>query len=82
LKAVAKLLETIKPSHILTCARGSSDHAASYFKYLSEIVMGVPCCSLGASVASVYEAKLKLRDTVLLTISQSGRTCHGLIPRP
>lgn len=74
LKAVAKLLDEINPSHILTCARGSSDHAASYFKYLSEIVMGVPCCSIGASVASVYEAKLKLRDTVLLTISQSGRS--------
>jgi glutamine---fructose-6-phosphate transaminase (isomerizing) len=69
-----KLYRSRRPSHFITCARGSSDHAASYFKYLTEIVLGVPCCSVGASVVSIYAAQLKLRDTVLITISQSGKS--------
>jgi glucosamine--fructose-6-phosphate aminotransferase (isomerizing) len=69
---IANLVRKVAPSHIITCARGSSDHAAGYFKYLCEIVLGVPCCSIGASVASVYQRKLGFRDTLILTISQSG----------
>ena len=62
------------PSVILTSARGSSDHAATYFKYLVEITLGVPCASIGASVASVWHSKLKLNNAVCITISQSGRS--------
>ncbi len=74
LAELGKLYQTRKPSHIVTCARGSSDCAASYFKYLIEITLGLPCCSVGASVVSVYGARLALRDTLLLTISQSGKS--------
>ncbi|MDQ0390594.1 SIS domain-containing protein [Labrys monachus] len=69
-----RLFRERRPSHFVTCARGSSDHAASYFKYLAEIMLGVPCCSVGASVVSIYGARLHLRDTLLVTISQSGRS--------
>lgn len=62
------------PPVVVTCARGSSDHAAAYLKYLVEIVLGVPCCSMGASVVSVYDAPLKVRDALFITISQSGRS--------
>jgi glutamine---fructose-6-phosphate transaminase (isomerizing) len=71
---LAKLVRTRRPSHLVTRARGSSDHAASCFKYLSEIELGVPCCSVGASVVSIYAARLLLREALLLTISQSGRS--------
>src|SRR3984885_9524155 len=71
---IGKLYRSRSPSHFITCARGSSDHAASYLKYLMEIVLEVPCCSIGASVVSIYAARLKLRDTVLITISQSGKS--------
>ncbi|QIG47651.1 SIS domain-containing protein [Nordella sp. HKS 07] len=74
LAELGKLYRAKAPSHIVTCARGSSDCAASYFKYLIEITLGLPCCSVGASVVSVYGARLALRDTLLLTISQSGRS--------
>src|SRR5688572_26534465 len=46
---LVSILKSRHPTHILTSARGSSDHAASYFKYLCEICLGIPCCSLGAS---------------------------------
>jgi glucosamine--fructose-6-phosphate aminotransferase (isomerizing) len=62
------------PAYFITSARGSSDHAALYFKYLSEIILGLPCSSVGASVVSVFGARLDLRETILVTISQSGRS--------
>lgn len=71
---IGRLFRGQKPSHLVTSARGSSDHAASYLKYLVEIELGLPCCSIGASVVSIYGTRLRLRDTVLVTISQSGRS--------
>ena len=59
---------------IATCARGSSDHAAGYLKYLFEIMTGTPVASIGPSVASIYAAPLRLKGAALITISQSGRS--------
>ena len=74
LATLAKRLRDQPPSVILTAARGSSDHAATYFKYLIEILLGVPCASIGASVASVWHSELKLNNAVCVTISQSGQS--------
>ena len=74
LAAIGALYRSRNPSHFITCARGSSDHAAAYFKYLVEIALGAPCCSIGASVVSIYGARLRLRDAILVTISQSGKS--------
>ena len=71
---LGKRLRQAQPPVVLTSARGSSDHAASYFKYLTEILLGVPCCSIGASVVSVYGAELQVRGAVCITISQSGKS--------
>lgn len=62
------------PPVVLTSARGSSDHAAGYFKYLCEIVLGIPCASVGASVVSVYGARIRADSALCLTISQSGQS--------
>lgn len=62
------------PAVIVTCARGSSDHAAAYFKYLTEILSGVPVASVGPSVASIYRAPLRLKNAVLVSVSQSGQS--------
>ncbi len=67
-------LRRSSPPVALTSARGSSDNAAGYFKYLCEITMGVPCASVGASVVSVYGGRLKAADALCLTISQSGQS--------
>jgi glucosamine--fructose-6-phosphate aminotransferase (isomerizing) len=60
------------PRGFVTCARGTSDNAATFFKYIIETHTGLPVTSMGPSVASVYNARLKLDDFVCLTISQSG----------
>jgi len=72
LKEIGALMRKAEPPVIVTCARGSSDHAAGYFKYCTEILAGIPVASIGPSVASIYEAPLKLERAVLLAISQSG----------
>ena len=62
------------PRVVATIARGSSDHAALYLKYLIEIALGVPCASIGPSIASLYDAPLRLEGALAITISQSGRS--------
>lgn len=69
---IAALFASRKPTIITTAARGSSDHAASFFKYLFEITTGRPVASLGPSIASVYATPLVLPGGVHLTVSQSG----------
>src|SRR3954469_16419904 len=62
------------PRAVVTLGRGSSDHAATYAKYLIETGLGVLTASGSPSVSSVYEAPQDLRDVLLLAISQSGRS--------
>lgn len=67
-------LRTLDPQLVVTVARGSSDHAASYFKYACELLTGVPVASVGPSVASVYGATLRLPRSLCIGISQSGQS--------
>src|SRR5690606_718080 len=72
--ALAAELRAAPPPFVATCARGSSDHAATYAKYLVETRLGVVTASLSPSVGSVYAAPLQLRGALFLAISQSGRS--------
>ncbi len=74
LRGLGARLRTLDPGVIVTCARGSSDNATAYFKYLTEILMGVPVASIGPSVASLYKAPLRLKGAVVVSVSQSGRS--------
>lgn len=71
---IGKRLAGMAPPLVATCARGSSDHAAAYLKYVLEIATGTPVVSIGPSIASVYEAPLRLSGVPLVTISQSGQS--------
>lgn len=62
------------PLFFVSAARGSSDHAATYAKYVSEILTGLPVASVGPSVASVYGRTLKVDRAACLAISQSGKS--------
>lgn len=53
-------------------ARGTSDHAATYLKYLLEMLVGLPLASVGPSIVSVYGSRLRLDGQLCVTISQSG----------
>lgn len=75
LTGIAERLRAIPPAVVVTCARGSSDHAATYAKYLIETLTGTPTASAAPSVASVYGAAPHAPCTRLcLAISQSGKS--------
>ena len=62
------------PQVVVTCARGSSAHAAAYGKHLIERYLGIPVSPAAPSITSVYRGHLHLRDQLVLAISQSGRS--------
>ncbi|HEU4821604.1 MAG TPA: SIS domain-containing protein [Qipengyuania sp.] len=72
---IAARLRADPPAVAVTCARGSSDHAATYAKYLIETLTGTPTASAAPSVASIYGASPRAPCSRLcLAISQSGRS--------
>ena len=71
---LAEVLRRRRPDVIVTCARGSSDHAATYAKYLFETKLGLPTVSAALSVASIYHSSSAAGSRLCLAISQSGRS--------
>lgn len=72
--ALAARLRANPPRVVVTCARGSSDHAATFARYLIETKAGVLTSSAGLSVSSVYDASPNLEGALYLAISQSGKS--------
>jgi glutamine---fructose-6-phosphate transaminase (isomerizing) len=70
-RLAARLRQT-PPRAVVTCARGSSDHAATFARYLIETRLGLLTSSAAPSVSSVYDARPDLAGAVMLAISQSG----------
>ncbi len=62
------------PRLVATCARGSSDHAATYGKYLIETSLGIPVMSAAPSIGSVYGRRMALESSLFVIISQSGQS--------
>lgn len=57
---------------IVLVARGSSDNAALFGRYLLEITTGIPVSLSAPSVHTLYQAKLKLKRALVIGVSQSG----------
>src|SRR4051794_1863931 len=73
-RALGERLRRSPPRFVATCARGSSDNAATYAKYLIEIRLNTVVASVGPSIRSVYGAQPRLEDALFIAISQSGRS--------
>ena len=72
--AAGQALRERDPAFLVTIARGSSDHAATFIKYAVELSTGRPVASLGPSLASIYHAPMKLAGGAAIAISQSGKS--------
>jgi len=57
---------------IFLAARGSSDNAGTYFKYAMESLTGIPVAVAAPSVLTMYGGALKLKDFLVIGVSQSG----------
>jgi glucosamine--fructose-6-phosphate aminotransferase (isomerizing) len=71
---LAHRLRAAPPKVIVTCARGSSDHAATYGKYLLETTVGRVVASVGPSIASTYGRIPAVEGALFIAVSQSGRS--------
>ncbi len=63
-----------KPRMIVLVARGTSDNAAQFGRYLIEITTGIPVSLAAPSVYTLYRAFIDLADVLLIAISQSGES--------
>ena len=72
------LLNKNKPKCVVLAARGTSDHAGFFAKYLIETYVGVPVVQASPSVYTVYDGKMDLKDTLVLAVSQSGKAADVL----
>jgi glutamine---fructose-6-phosphate transaminase (isomerizing) len=71
---IGAAIRRLAPRAVITCARGSSDHAATFAKYLIETRARILTASAAPSVSSVYGIRQDLRGCLFIAISQSGRS--------
>lgn len=69
---LATQLTRRKPRFVLFAARGTSDHAALYGKYLVEVELGLPAGLVSPSTATIYRADSRMEDVLFVAVSQSG----------
>ena len=74
---IAELVARLKkkpPQFVVTCARGSSAHAAVFAKHSIERNLGLAVADAAPSIVTVYHKTLALKDQLFLALSQSGRS--------
>ncbi|MFC8847503.1 MULTISPECIES: SIS domain-containing protein [unclassified Micromonospora] len=69
---VAAVVAQRRPRHVVFTARGTSDHAALYAAYLTEIRLGLPAGLASPSAVTLYGARPDLSDALVVGVSQSG----------
>ncbi|MGH3713285.1 MAG: SIS domain-containing protein [Micromonosporaceae bacterium] len=69
---VAAAIAERQPRFVLYTARGTSDHAALYAAYLTEIRLGIPAGLTSPSAITVYGARPAFADSLVVGVSQSG----------
>src|SRR5690242_11772858 len=71
---VGRRITAARPRFVLIAARGTSDHAALYAKYLAEVRLQLPVGLASPSALTVYGAAPDMRDVLFVAVSQSGRS--------
>lgn len=69
---IAARIRAAAPRFVLLAARGTSDHAALYAKYLVETTLGLPCGLASTSVYTAYDRQPSLDGVLWVAVSQSG----------
>ncbi|MEV4416336.1 SIS domain-containing protein [Catellatospora sp. NPDC049609] len=69
---VARVIAERRPKHVVFTARGTSDHAALYAAYLTEIRLGLPAGLASPSAVTVFGARPDLSHALVVGVSQSG----------
>jgi glucosamine--fructose-6-phosphate aminotransferase (isomerizing) len=73
-RALATRFQATRPRFIVIAARGTSDNAAQFGRYLIEITTGIPVSLAAPSVITLYHSRMDFRETLVVGISQSGES--------
>lgn len=68
------VIDRKKPRLVVLAARGTSDNAAQFGRYLIEITTGIPVSLAAPSVHTVYGARMSYKDALVVAVSQSGES--------
>jgi len=63
-----------RPRLIVLAARGTSDNAATFGRYLLEVCTGIPVSLAAPSIQTLYQARVDFRDALVAAVSQSGES--------
>ena len=74
IEGLRKRFEKQRPRLIVLAARGTSDNAAQFGRYLLELLTGIPVSLAAPSIYTLYGAKLDLSGALVVAISQSGES--------
>jgi glutamine---fructose-6-phosphate transaminase (isomerizing) len=69
-----RIVERRRPNLVILAARGTSDNAAQFGRYLLEITTGIPVSLAAPSVHTLYKARVNVRNALVVAISQSGES--------
>jgi glutamine---fructose-6-phosphate transaminase (isomerizing) len=69
-----RLVAQKRPRLVVLVARGTSDNAATFGRYLIEITTGIPVSLAAPSISTLYDASIDYRDCLVVAISQSGES--------
>jgi glutamine---fructose-6-phosphate transaminase (isomerizing) len=69
-----KVVQKRRPRLIVLAARGTSDNAAQFGRYLLEITTGIPVSLAAPAIYTLYNARVGFRDALVVAISQSGES--------
>ncbi len=78
---ISKIVSQIKNSDVesvVIAARGTSDHAGVYAKYMMEMTLGIPVSLAAPSIFTMYHKNMKLGKSLVIGISQSGKAADVL----
>jgi glutamine---fructose-6-phosphate transaminase (isomerizing) len=71
---LGKILKSKQIQSVLVLARGTSDNAAHFLKYLIEVKLGLPVGLTSPSSVTIYKTKLNFEQTLVVALSQSGQS--------
>jgi glucosamine--fructose-6-phosphate aminotransferase (isomerizing) len=73
-RELARVFAQRRPRLIVLVARGTSDNAALFGRYLLEITTGIPVSLAAPSIFTVYGCSVEMEDALVVAISQSGES--------
>ena len=76
--AISNILKSRNIENVVIAARGTSDHAGIYGKYIIECELGIPVSLAAPSIYTVYGKSLKLNNSLVIGVSQSGKAADVL----